>query len=106
MATPRTPRTLRGPHRKALGKTIATDDIVTDDIHAGLLQLARSRMTWTDRRRLAPPRIRTLATYAGSLNAIRLVIKDARETRHRNLRHETRSGSRLAAIQQSAKRSA
>lgn len=94
-------------HTDELERTLASDAILSDEAHAAEVYLARTLAGELDAQTLRGElQTRTIATYAGTLGALRRVVRDERERRRRESARETRPASRLAMIQQQAARAA
>jgi hypothetical protein len=92
-----------GPQRLALEVTLAGDAVFSDPVHAGTIALARSLADELDAQTAAgAPQTRTQATYAGQLNALGRIVRDARDLRRREESPASKSASRLTLIKAQA----
>ena len=93
-------------HIDELERTIASDPVLSDEAHAAEVYLARTLAAELDKQAKAGElQTRTIATYAGTLGALRRVVRDERARRLRESAKETRPASRLAHIQEQARQS-
>lgn len=91
-----------GTHRSALERTIASDNVLADPVHAGLLALARALADQLDAQG-GKPESRTVATYSGQLHGIGRVVRDARVARVKAATSPAKGASRLALIKDQAR---
>lgn len=90
-------------HTDELERTIASDPVLADEAHAAEVYLARTLAAELDKQSKAGElQTRTIATYAGTLGALRRVVRDERARRLRESARETRPASRLSLIKDQA----
>jgi hypothetical protein len=90
-----------GTHRSALERTIDSDPVFADEVHSGLLALARALADQLDGQG-DKPESRVIATYSGQLHSLGRVARDARVERQKAATAPARSASRLALIKSQA----
>lgn len=96
--------TNHGPQRSALEVALAADPALADPVHAGTIALARALADELDTQTAAgAPQTRTQATYAGQLNALGRIVRDARDLRRRDERPADKPASRLSLIKSQVK---
>lgn len=82
-----------------LERTVASDPVLSDPLHAATVKLARDLAAELDRQIAGPgAQTRTQATYSGQLAALRRIVRDERERRRRENQKPKEAG-RLAFIQ-------
>jgi hypothetical protein len=88
-----------------LERTIASDPVLAEPLHAATLKLARDLAAELDAQlATGSAQTRTQATYSGQLAAIRRIVRDDRERRRKERGRPPAEGSRLAHIQRDAAR--